>query len=144
MERSKKLFVDEQFTPTSIEDGDEIFPNGIFEFNITKLLSFIQQNKNLVERELIRVKSYRGFSSDHLDETIIESADLSSPVILAEIAPGRYNLIDGHHRVEKAFRHKVENLPAFKVAVSQHIPFFTSKNAYLAFVEYWNSKLRDE
>jgi len=35
--------------------------------------------------------------SEGLNELAVIEADLTRPVILAEIAPGRYNLIDGHH-----------------------------------------------
>ena len=34
-------------------------------------------------------------------ESTIAAAELSRPVILAEISPGRYNLIDGNHRMAK-------------------------------------------
>ena len=40
--RLSKLKLDDQFRPCSAEAGDELFPNGIFEFNISRLLSFIQ------------------------------------------------------------------------------------------------------
>lgn len=56
MKKPEKLLVDKNFRPASIETGDEVFPNGIFVFNITKLLSFIHQNKSIVDIELIRVK----------------------------------------------------------------------------------------
>jgi hypothetical protein len=38
-----KLKIIKKFTPCPIDDGDELFPNGIFEFNITKMLSFIEK-----------------------------------------------------------------------------------------------------
>ena len=40
----------------------------------------------------------------HLDESHVESVDISDPEMLAEIAPGQYNLIDGNYRTEKARR----------------------------------------
>ena len=46
-------------------------------------------------------------NSTRLNEPAILAADLTRPVILAEIAPARFNLIDGHHRVEKARREGV-------------------------------------
>ena len=33
---AKKLKADKDFTPTPVNDGDELYPNGIFVFNITK------------------------------------------------------------------------------------------------------------
>lgn len=83
-----------------------------------------------------------GFST--IDERHLDSAEISQPVILAEIAPGRYNLIDGHHRVEKARRIGIKHIPAYRLNVAQHMRFMTSQRAYVAFVEYWNSKLNEE
>ena len=33
---------DKDFTPLPLSEGDELFPNGIFEFNITKMLAYIE------------------------------------------------------------------------------------------------------
>jgi len=48
----------------------------------------------------------KDFTADfsRLDESHLAGIDLSQPVILAEIAPGRFNVIDGNHRMEKARR----------------------------------------
>ena len=73
----------------------------------------------------------------------MDSVEISKPVILAEIAPERYNLIDGNHRMEKARRMGIKSIPAYKLNVEQHIRFLTSKKAYLAYIEYWNSKLKE-
>jgi len=40
---TKMLKIDNGFTPCPTESGDELFRNGIFEFNITKLLEYIQK-----------------------------------------------------------------------------------------------------
>jgi len=85
----------------------------------------------------------------------VAAADLSRPVILAEIAPDRlhhgypnisndyysrgYNLIDGHHRLMKAKQSGVEKLRAYVVSMEQHIPYMTE--GFEEYVEYWNSKL---
>lgn len=69
------------------------------------------------------------------------AADLTRPVILAEIAPGRYNLIDGHHRVAKARREGVTWIPAYRIHCPEHVAFLTTKRAYEAYVHYWNSKV---
>jgi len=67
--------------------------------------------------------------------------NISKPVILAEIAPSRFNLIDGQRRVEKAHRLGIETIQAYKLNVHQHIRFLTSRKAYEIYVEYWNSKI---
>src|ERR1700731_5447633 len=71
------------------------------------------------------------------------TADLSRPILLAEIAPGRFNVIDGNHRLARARRDGVQIVPARKVCCPDHVPFLTSEWAYEKYVEYWNSKLED-
>ncbi|MFZ5799224.1 MAG: ParB N-terminal domain-containing protein [Thermodesulfobacteriota bacterium] len=136
----KKLHVDKNFTPFPVHDDDELFPNGIFEFNITKLLEDIQNNPGSYILEEVAVSAFHNqFSS--INENHLASVDISIPVIFAEIAPGRFNLIDGHHRLEKACRKGLTSLPAYRLNVEQHIKFLTSKKDYVTYIEYWNSKI---
>jgi len=130
---------DVHFTAHPVREDDELFPNGIFEFNVTRILEHIANNR--AEVDLVDV-AVSDFYPEHsvLDESHVPDVDISKPVVLAEIAPGSYNLIDGHHRMEKARRLGVEKIPAYKLHVHQHIAFLTSKKAYLSYVEYWNGK----
>ena len=50
----------------------------------------------------LSLEEAKGFSS--INESHMDSVVISQPVILAEISPGRFNLIDGNHRMEKARR----------------------------------------
>lgn len=70
------------------------------------------------------------------------STDISKPVILAEISPGQYNLIDGHHRMEKALRLGVARIPSYRLNAEQHSKFLTTEKGYIDFVNYWNDKLK--
>lgn len=136
----KVLQVDNNFTPCQSQGGDELYTNGIFEFNITKILEEIQKTPDCFIIEEAVVSYYTlGFSS--INESHLDSVDLSRPVILAEIAPDRYNLIDGHHRVEKARRLGIKKLSAYRLDVERHMKFLTSNRAYTAYIEYWNGKL---
>ena len=138
----KMLRVDNNFTPCPVDTGDELFPNGIFEFNITKMLEYIQKKPDSIALEEVAVSDFfEGFSS--INEAHMDSVEISRPVILAEISPRRYNLIDGNHRMEKARRMGIKSLPAYKLNVDQHILFLTSARAYAAYVEYWNSKVKN-
>ena len=135
------LKVDKDFVPCPTADGDELYPNGIFVFNITRMLEHIENVTDRMTIVEIAVNDYYwGFSS--LNETHLPSVDISRPVIIAEILPGRYNLIDGHHRMEKVRRVGLESVPAYRMNVDQHIRFLTSTKAYTAYIEYWNSKLQ--
>lgn len=138
---AKKLKADKDFTPAPVNDGDELYPNGIFVFNITKMIEHIAENPNEFETVAVEVDDFpEDFSS--ITESYVDSVDISRPVILAEISPGRYNLIDGNHRMEKARRMEIKSLLAFKLDVKQHVKFLTSKEAYLSYIEYWNGKLK--
>lgn len=139
---AKMLRVENDFTPCPVATGDELFPNGIFVFNITKILEYIQKNPDSITLEEVAVSDFfEGFSS--VNEAYMDSVEISRPVIVAEISPGLYNLIDGNHRMEKARRMGIKSLPAYKLNVDQHILFLTSTKAYVTYVEYWNSKVKN-
>ncbi len=138
---AKKLKRKKNFKPCPTEDGDEIYQNGIFEFNISRLVEYVKNNSDKFELIAVEVDDFpESFSS--INDTYAESTDLSQPVIIAEISPGRYNLIDGNHRMEKARKMKLTYMKAFKVNVNKHIEFLTDKETYFKYVEYWNSKIR--
>ena len=136
----KKLRNDKKFVPCLLNIGDEVFRNGIFEFNISKLIEYLQSDESEVSLDEVRTDSFPvEFSS--INEIHLDSVSLDQPVIIAEIAPQRYNLIDGNHRMEKARRYGVEILPCYKLNVIQHVNFLTTREAYDAYVKYWNGKL---
>jgi hypothetical protein len=91
--------------------------------------------------EAIQVKDYRSHSK--FNEEHLPTVDLTKPVIVAEISPGRYSVIDGNHRLEKAKRLGLGKLPAYRILPEQHIKFLTTEQGYRAYIEYWNGKLKD-
>lgn len=138
----KLLQVDPYFTPCPVQTDDELFPNGIFEFNVTRLRGDIQNNPDWYTVEEMEVSDFPP-SFSPIDEGHLDSVDISKPLILAEIAPGQCNLIDGNHRLEKARRTGITSLPVYKLDVEQHIRYLTSKKAYEIYVGYWNDKIRE-
>jgi hypothetical protein len=136
-----RLKIDRKFLPCPVEEGDEAFRNGIFELNITRLLAFIDAHAERFPVYLIAVAEISDFGGSHLDEQAVRAADLSLPVLHAEIAPGHYNLIDGNHRIAKARLDGVPRMSARRISCPEQIPFLTSTFAYEKYVEYWNSKL---
>jgi hypothetical protein len=133
------LTIEKNFKPCPVAGGDELFHNGIFIFNISRMLSFILENPDLFTPEFVAVKEIYS-TSFQINEEHMDYVDVSKPVILAEIAPNRYNLIDGHHRAEKASRHNMDTIKAYRLKASQHIHFLTSRDCYEKYVEYWNDK----
>ena len=134
--------VDKNYVPASADEGDELYPNGIFVFNITKMIEYLNGHQDKIKPEMIPVRTSRNVffkpNEDHIDTT-----DFTIPIILAEISPGRYNVIDGNHRLEKAYRSNVESILAYKMSPEQHMPFLISLKGYHAYIDYWNSKIKD-
>lgn len=139
----RQLKLDKAFTPISVDEDDELFPNGIFEFNVTKMLAFIEANADKFPIEKVKVESLRGCSSETLDEDTVRRADVTKPILLAEISPGSFNVIDGNHRVERAGRDGLKTIPTRRIGAEHHLALLTSVRAYEAYVGYWNSKLNE-
>lgn len=139
---SSRLKANKKFRPCEVDDNDELYPNGIFVFNITKLLVHLKTNPDCFLVEDVAVATL-GITSSNLDETTVQGANLQAPILLAEIAPGKFNVVDGNHRVEKARRDGVNNLPAYRVGPAVHYRFLTSAAAYKSYVEYWNEKVAE-
>lgn len=80
---------------------------------------------------------YRGrVNEDHLP-----TVKISKPVKQAEIRSEIFEIIDGNHRMEKAYRKGIPFIDSYKLKGDQLLPFFIDVRGYNAFVEYWNSKL---
>jgi len=140
-EKTRFLTIDKHFKPAPMDNGDELYPNGIFVFNITRMIEYLKEHQDQITPEIIPVEESRS-SFFEPNEDHINTTDFTIPIILAEISPGRYNVIDGNHRIEKAYRSSVESILAYKLSPEQHIPFLTSLKGYHAYIEYWNSKLK--
>jgi hypothetical protein len=138
----RTLDVDEDFVPCPVADGDELFANGTFVFDVTRILEHVRRASTDVALVKVAVSGIPRWDRP-LDDAHVPSADLARPVVLAEISPGNYNLIDGHHRVEKARRSGVDTLWAYALTAAQHVPFLTSTRAYQGYVAYWNGKVAE-
>jgi hypothetical protein len=131
------------FEPCPIAAGDEVFRNGIFEFNITRLMAFVEARADRFPIEFVAVASTPNYGDSRLDHATIAAADLSCPVLFAEIAPSRFNLIDGNHRMARARRDGIPTVPAHRITCPHHVAFLTSTLAYEKYVEYWNGKIQE-
>jgi len=139
---NKLLKIDKNFIPASEDEGDELYQNGFFVFNISKIIKYIKENSDIFIPEKLSVKDFP-YTFANLNEKHINSVNFNEPVILAEISPERYNLIDGNHRMEKAKRSGIEFIMAYRLNVNLHINFLTSIEAYYAYINYWNGKVKD-
>jgi hypothetical protein len=108
LNNNRKLRYIENYIPASASDNDEVFPNGIFHFNITRILYNISTLRLKADTELIDVaKWFKTHIRGSDNEEHLPSVDVSKPVLQAEIRPGMFNIIDGKHRMEKAIEIKL-------------------------------------
>jgi len=136
----KKLKYNKNFKPCEASEGEEIFPNGIFEFNISKLLQHIKENPEEFTPQKVLVKEYYSDFSNDFEETSLINL-CNDPIIIAEISPGQYNVIDGNHRMYKAYKAKQEKIEAYIIKPETHTKFLTTQKAYNAYIDYWNEKI---
>jgi len=142
LKKTEKLKFDKKFQAVTVDAEDELFVNGIFVFNVTKLTAHMKANPGQFPLQEVAINSL-GKLCNNLNEYHICSVDLTVPIILAEISPARFSIIDGNHRVEKARRDGIRTLLAYRVGPHHHHRFLTSVTAYKKYVEYWNSKAED-
>lgn len=142
MNKSRKIKLNKNYTPLPTSEGDEIYPNGIFNFSISRILDYIAEGKLDAEEEWINVREwFKKHLRGSINEAHLPTVDVSKPVLQVEIRPGIFEIIDGNHRMEKACRDGIEFIDSFKLRGEQLLPFFADRRGYEAFVEYWNSKL---
>jgi len=139
----KKLKEISDFSPCKPVIGDEVLGGYPFKWNITKISTWINEHLSEVELSTVQVNPPSpGADSENLDEEFIPKADLTRPVIIVRMRPEFFRLIDGNHRVAKARRLGVKELPAYYLTELQHRQFFTFKEADRMYVDYWNDKLK--
>lgn len=142
MKKGRKLKFDKNFMPVPTFEGDEIYNNGVFNFNITCIIEHIDSGKIQAEKETVNVQGwFKSHFHASVNEEHLQIVDISKPVIQAEIRPGVYEIIDGNHRMERACREGTEFVDSYKLKGEQLLPYFADVRGYRVFIEYWNSKL---
>jgi len=145
-----KLKKDKRYAPFPLVDGNEIFRNGIFRINITKIMEHIECGvikpiKSAEDKGTVGInvqKWYRSHSWHGLiNEDHLPNVDITKPVIQVEFNPGMYKIIDGHHRMALAYRKGVATVESYKLNIKQWLPYFADVRGYESFVDYWNSKV---
>jgi hypothetical protein len=138
-----KLKFHKKFEPCSGGGRGGDVPERDFRIQHTRLLAFIKTHPEQFPVELVPLEEIPCYDDGSgLNPETVRTADLARPVVLAEISPGLYNVIDGNHRLGKARQDGVRTVPAYRVRCPQHVPFLTSITAYEKYVEYWNFKVK--
>jgi hypothetical protein len=97
-----------------------------------------------IEEEQINVKEwFESHSHNRVNEDYLPSVDISKTIILAEIRPGMFSVLDGNHRIEETYRENDFFIYSYKLKGEQLLPYFTSKGRYQSFVDYWHVKLTE-
>ena len=104
MKKERTLRLNKNFIPCDAYENEEIYPNGIFHFNISRILEHIISGQLIVQQEDICVPDWykSHYTGNDFNKEHLKTVNLDKPVIQAEISPGRFNIIDGNHRLEKA------------------------------------------
>lgn len=94
MNKSRKLKLNKNYKPLPTKEGDEIYPNGIFNFNISRILEYIISGKLKAEKEQIKVSEwFKTHFRGSVNEEHLPTVDVTKPVIKAEIRPGMFVII---------------------------------------------------
>ena len=136
------------------DDQEEWFPNGIFNYNVSRMIRDLEAYEKdsagvswLYAAVRISVSVEEVFNYYHdmgeLEEEHIQAADLNRPLIFVELAPDCFNLVDGHHRLEKARREGLSELPAWTVGSHTAVHYLGSEYEYSKYTGYWNCKIED-
>ena len=126
-----------------INEELEIYKNGIFNFFISKILEDIKNGIFTPKIERINIEKWRKThcTNDSLNEEHLKTVNTKKPIIQAKISIDKFEIIDGNHRFEKAFRDGKKTINSYKIYVEDLIPYFYDQKGYECFVKYWNSKL---
>ncbi|MFW6009562.1 MAG: hypothetical protein ACOCP8_09900 [archaeon] len=142
MNNKRKLQLIKNYKPCLAYENDEIYPNGIFNFNISKILNDINCGTLEVEKEKINISEwFKTHMHGVINESHISSVDITRPVLQAEIRLGKFEIIYGNHRIEKEYRNNIKTINSYKLNGEKLVDYFIDKRGYEAFVQYWNSKL---
>ena len=140
----KKFKLNKDYVPLPIYEGDEIYPNGIFNFSISRIMEDIESGKLIPRYEKINVQEwFKTHWRGTINEEHLPTVDVTRPILQAQIRPDIYVVIDGNHRLEKDFRDGIEYIESFKLCAEQLLPYFKDIRGYTAYVEYWNLKIKN-
>ncbi len=138
----REMKIDPDFVPCELQYEEECYANGFFHFNISRMIEDIESGKLVVAKERIDVVNWRNHHGKGvINEEHMPNVVLSKPVIQAEIRHDMFEIIDGHHRIEKAIRDGVPFLDSYKVMGEQLPQYLTSEARYKSYINYWNDKL---
>lgn len=141
---NRKLKLNKKFEPVSTS-AEEEYHNGFFlKFNISAIIEDIASKKLIVDKKRIHI---RNWFKEHpiefgvINEEHLPSVDINVPIIQAEIRIEKYEIIDGNHRMQKAFNDGRTYISSYQIKGEQLANYLMSKEQYESYVRYWNEKV---
>ena len=134
--------LNKKFTPIS-ETAEEVY-GGFLQFNISAIIQDIASKKLIVDKKRIHIKNW--FKEHSIEFGVINkehlpSVDLSVPIIQAELRINKYEIIDGNHRMQKAFDNGRIYINSYQIKGEQLANYLMSKEQYESYIRYWNEKV---
>lgn len=116
MRKNRLLTINKNFIPLSPIEGDEIYAIGIFHLNITRISDHIKRGILHVKKEKIFINEwFKNHFHGSINEDHLPTVDITKPVLKAEIRPEMFSIIDGNHRIVKAYRESVPLIHSYKI-----------------------------
>jgi len=140
--KNRKLKLNKKFEPLSTP-AEEVY-GGFLQFNISAIIEDITSKKLTVEKKRIYIKSWlkdHCLESSNINKEYLPSVILDTPVIQAEIRIEKYEIIDGNHRMQKAFDDGRTYINSYQIKGEQLANYLMSKEKYTSYVSYWNEKV---
>lgn len=140
--KSRKIKLNKKFQPLSTP-AEEVY-GGFLQFNISAILEDIASKKLIVEKKRIYLKSwFKEHSLEHssINKEHLPSVKLNTPVIQAELRINKYEIIDGNHRMQKAFDDGRTYIMSYQIKGEQLASYLMSKEQYESYIRYWNEKV---
>jgi hypothetical protein len=142
--KNRKMKLNKKFAPIS-ETAEEVY-GGFLQFNISAIIKDIASKKLIVDKKRIHIKNWfkeHSIELSTINKEHLPSVDLSIPIIQAEMRINKYEIIDGNHRMQKAFDNGRMYINSYKLSGEQLANYLMSKEQYESYVLYWNGKLDD-
>jgi len=140
--KNKKIKLNKNFRPAP-QSAEEMY-GGFLQFNISAIIEDIASKKLIAEKKRIYLKKWfktHPIEFSKVDEEYLPLVNLNTPVIQAEIKIEKYEIIDGNHRMRKAYDDGRTYINSYKISGEQLANYLTSKKRYESYVRYWNDKV---
>lgn len=140
--KKRLLKLNKKFEPSSIP-AEEIY-GGFLQFNISAILADIESKKLTLLKKRIYIQNwFEEHSVEHavINQEHLKTVDFTTPVLQAEIRIEKYEIIDGNHRMQKAFDEGRTYINSYQLKGEQLANYLINKEQYESYVRYWNEKV---